>query len=301
MPKIAYIKKRFNKDTLTIVQLANNICVEYRSNGFDLTLRQLYYQMVASNWIPNNEKEYDKLGSIINNARLAGFIDWDYIIDRTRFIRENPHWESPKAIIESAIDGFAIDKWEGQDYRIEAWIEKDALIGIIERVCNKWDIPYFSCRGYVSQSKMWSAAQRILERTVPTVILHLGDHDPSGMDMTRDIRDRLDLFTEGGIKNKKFRLVRIALNMDQVQSLNPPPNPAKISDSRCAAYIKKYGSKSWELDALKPEHIITLLEGSIKTLMSSKKWKVMVEKETDMRSDMAKVGEKWDEIIDGLK
>ena len=323
MPKIAYIKKRFSSKTLDIIQIVDDICEKYSAKGFDLTIRQIYYQMVTKDLFPddrrwtriagtnkwvrdpdgtkNSDPNYDWLGNIINNGRLAGILDWHSIVDRTRFIRENPHWESPRDIIEAAIEGFAIDKWVGQRQRIEVWIEKDALIGVITGVCDKWDVPYFSCRGYVSQSEMWGAAQRIMAKDVPTVILHLGDHDPSGIDMTRDIRDRIDLFTGEGIKNKKFRLIRIALNMEQIQALSLPPNPAKTSDSRCAAYIDKYGTESWELDALEPEHIAQLIETSVLSLMGSLKWKIMVRKENDMRSDMVKVGEQWDEIIDGLE
>jgi hypothetical protein len=76
-------------------------------------------------------------------------------------------------------------------------IEKDALVGVIEDVCRQWDVPYFSCRGYASQSEMWGAGQRLLERIRSgrkVQVIHLGDHDPSGLDMSRDIRERLATF-----------------------------------------------------------------------------------------------------------
>jgi hypothetical protein len=84
-----------------------------------------------------------------------------------------------------------LDTRRNQEYYIEVWIEKDALLGILETICKKLDVPYFSCRGYVSQSSMWEAAQRFRENDREGILLHLGDHDPSGIDMSRDIQERL--------------------------------------------------------------------------------------------------------------
>ncbi len=121
MPKITYIERRFSKKTMAIITLANEIISEYQAQGFDLTLRQLYYQLVARDYIPNKQTEYKKLSVTIKNARLAGLVDWDAIVDRTREVRENPHWSSPKQIIKSAELGYSIDKWEGQPIRPEVW------------------------------------------------------------------------------------------------------------------------------------------------------------------------------------
>ena len=163
------------------------------------------------------------------DGRLAGLIDWNRIVDRTRNLEGNSHWGNPGEIMRSAAHSFRLDKWANQPYRVECWIEKDALRGVIAGVCNELDIPHFSCRGYTSISEMWVAARRLqhwIARGQTPVILHLGDHDPSGVDMTRDIFDRLQTFM-GGAEVK-----RLALNWDQVEMYNPPPNPAKLTDSR---------------------------------------------------------------------
>jgi hypothetical protein len=194
MAKICYTPRRFSADSLEKIGQANNIIAEYQRLGFDLTLRQLYYQFVSRDLIPNKVREYQNLGKVINNARLAGLIDWDVITDRTRNLRGQAKWHSPSEIVEACAQQFKIDLWEGQDFRPEVWIEKDALIGVIEGTCNDNRVDYFSCRGYVSQSEMHDAAMRLkrYSRQGQTpVIIHLGDHDPSGIDMTRDITDRL--------------------------------------------------------------------------------------------------------------
>src|SRR5579864_7879084 len=99
MPKIAYKEFNFRAPTLAIVKKANEIIAEYAAQGFDLTLRQLYYQFVSRDLIPNTQKDYKNLGSIINDARLAGMIDWETIVDRTRELRSLSHWSDPSEII----------------------------------------------------------------------------------------------------------------------------------------------------------------------------------------------------------
>ena len=191
---IKYIEKRFNPSSLAIIEKANEIIEDYSAQGFDLTLRQIYYQFVARDLISNEQKEYKRLGSIISDGRLAGLISWEAIVDRTRHVRSNSHWSGPREIVEGCAAQFRLDGWEGQPNRVEVWIEKDALIGVIENVCRKLDVPFFSCRGYTSQSEMWGASQRLLEHSKVNgqnnIIIHLGDHDPSGIDMTRDLTEQ---------------------------------------------------------------------------------------------------------------
>jgi hypothetical protein len=286
MPRIKYVEKRFQDKSLRLIEIANQIIVEFTAQGFELTLRQLYYQFVARDFIPNNQKSYDNLGSLINDARLAGLVDWNAIVDRTRNMRKNSHWENPKDFLESVAPQFQLDKWEGQKYRPEVWVEKDALVGVVERVCRKLDVPYFSCRGYTSQSEVWSAAQRLLswrDDDYTPIIIHLGDHDPSGIDMTRDVTDRLKLFCDDEIE-----VQRIALNRDQIRKYNPPPNPAKLTDSRCEGYISVHGNQSWELDALNPKIISALIEKAIESLRDDDIYEERVELENKYRAILLK-------------
>lgn len=263
MPKIKYQDRNFQADSAKIVEQCNTIIAEYDAQGFVLTLRQLYYQLVTRDIIANKQSEYKRIGSIVNDARLAGVIDWLAIEDRTRNLRSRSHWNTPGDIISSAAASFHMDLWEDQDYRPEVWIEKDALVGVIEQVCEEYDVPYFSCRGYTSQSEMWVASQRIKKNsfTQTPIIFHFGDHDPSGKDMTRDIVERLKLFM-GGVE-----LERLALNMDQVEQYHPPPNPAKTTDSRYQTYIAEFGEESWELDALEPAVLADLIRGALDELI----------------------------------
>jgi hypothetical protein len=297
MPKIAYITKKLSQDRLNVITQANEIIEEYQAQGYDLTLRQLYYQFVARGYIPNKDTEYKKLGDVIADGRLMGLIDWEAITDRTRNLRKNSHWDSPGDIISSAASSFQYDKWEDQPYRIECWIEKDALAGILEQACEPLDVPYFSCRGYTSISEVWSAAMRLKKWKrdgQKILILHLGDHDPSGIDMSRDIVDRLQIF---GVK---VEFKRLALNMDQVQQYQPPPNPAKVTDSRFKTYQDLHGDESWELDALDPAVLTALIEDAIGEHRDDAAWDEAVEREQDAKARLGKAAKNWDAISETL-
>lgn len=303
MPKIKYQTYNFRAEALAIVFQANTILQEYASRGIVLTLRSLYYQFVSRDLIQNKQSEYKKLGSIINDARLAGLIDWNHLQDRTRNLQRLSSWTDPSHLIYSAARGYHKNLWEGQDEYVEIWIEKDALIGTIEAICEEWDVPYFSCRGYTSQSEMWSAGQRLVREVLDNrdvTIIHLGDHDPSGKDMSRDILDRLILFVKYHT-GKRINVERIALNMDQIRQYNPPPNFAKITDTRAGKYIEEFGDESWELDALDPDVMIELIRTNILEHLDVDLWTEKRDQMEQEREILSTASKRWDDIVEFLE
>jgi len=286
MPLEAYVDKTFSHATQVLIANANAIIKEYADQGFNLTLRQLYYQFVSRDLIPNTQRDYKRLGSHINNARLAGHIDWAAIVDRTRNVQTPTTFDDPAEVLWNAWKRYEEDKWADQPNRVEVWIEKDALLGVIAGVCEELQVPYFSCRGYTSQSEMWAASKRfraVREAGQRPNIIHLGDHDPSGKDMTRDTADRLGMFM---YVDNQFPVNRIALNMDQIEEYKPPPNPAKTTDSRSTGYIEKFGTSSWELDALEPQVMADLIRDAVADLRDEDLWDESVEREREQRSTL---------------
>jgi hypothetical protein len=257
----------------------------------------LYYQFVARDLIPNTMKSYKQLGDIINDGRLAGMIDWNAIEDRTRNLQSLSHWSSPNSIVGACAQQFRYDLWADQENYCEVWVEKDALVGVLEGVCTELDVPYFACRGYTSQSEMWSAAQRLIDRENDgkrTFIIHLGDHDPSGIDMTRDIQERLRLF------ESEAEVRRIALNFDQIDQYNPPPNPAKTTDARYESYRMLHGEESWELDSLSPEVIVDLIRDEVESLLDTGVWEASLARQAEARHQLEMVSERWNGIVESL-
>lgn len=294
--KIQYETIKFAEDKLAKILKADEIVKEYAAKGYELTLRQLYYQFVARGIIPNNEREYKKLGDAVSDGRVAGLIDWDRITDRMRQIERLPCWDGPADIVDACARQFRIDKWERQPYYVECWIEKDALVGVIEPICRELEIPYMACRGYMSISSIWEAGYKRfkpeLARGKDCLLLYMGDHDPSGIDMTRDIQDRMDRFAGSGVEVK-----RLALHYEQVQTFNPPPNPTKLTDSRAAGYLKDFGETCWELDALDPEYISNLVAEAVMAVRDDNEWDAAMLEQQSHRNNLLNISKYWDKAV----
>lgn len=281
------------KRRATIAQ-ANEIIEDYKRQGYTLTLRQLYYQFVSRDLIENTEKSYKNLGNAINDGRMAGMISWYGIEDRGRGINAWNIEEDEQEVLSGIEWGFCLDYWERQNTYVEVWVEKDALSSVIERPCNELRVPYMPCKGYLSASEAWRAGRRFMEHAEAgrqCVMIHLGDHDPSGIDMTRDNGDRLEIFAEQGIEVR-----RIALNMDQVQQYRPPENPAKLTDTRANDYVARFGYKSWELDALEPSVLHQLIQTEIETLIDPDIWEETRTEETQRRHYLSQLHERYEDI-----
>ena len=294
MAKECFVERRFNKNWRGLIENANDIIAEFTAQGFTLTVRQLYYQMVARDMIENVVLEYKRVVEMTSAARLAGAIDWDAIEDRTRNLQRLASWLSPAGVIDSAAHGYREDLWIGQTARVEVWIEKDALLGVIEGVCDEMRVPYFSFRGSNSQSEQYKAGCRFLRyinRGLTPIVLHLSDHDPKGIDMVRDNQKRLSMFA-----GRPIEVRRLALNMPQVEHYNPPPNPAKETDSLYGAYVAEYGAKCWELDALSPPVIAGLIRGEITGIIDADAWNTAKAEEDASRERLATLSERWDEV-----
>jgi hypothetical protein len=277
---IAYTTKKFSQATLDTIHQANQIIRRYEAQGLVLTLRQLYYQFVARGLMPNSDASYNRLGTIVSDGRLAGLISWAAIEDRTRFLRGLSHYSHPAQAIAAVRKQYRRDLWATQPWRPEVWIEKDALVGVIEGICHELRVSFFACRGYSSQSEQWRAGRRFARRVQAgqrPIVFHLGDHDPSGIDMTRDNQERLSMFA--GVQ---VQVVRLALNMDQVLQYNPPPNPVKLTDSRATSYRSEYGTEeSWELDALEPTVLRDLIADAVGRIRDERLWDEALRREAE--------------------
>lgn len=275
MAKCKYKDVKFRQESLDLIERCNAIIVEYTRAGYRLTLRQLYYQLVTVNAITNEERSYKRLSALLTDARYAGLVDWDAIEDRVRQPRTSSEWSDINSIVESAIYSYRLPRWNGQSNYVELWVEKEALAGVLAPIARKYHITLMVNKGYSSASAMRESAlrfQRELDfprgssayhehRERKLTLLYLGDHDPSGEDMVRDIRDRfLEFGTDVDVK-------KVALTIRQVRRYDPPPNPAKITDPRAEGYIEKYGNSSWEVDALPPSTLTQLIEDELDALI----------------------------------
>lgn len=288
-----------NQDNL--LEHITGIIETYESQRIVLTNRQLYYQLVAGGLIPNAQEIYKRICTFLTDCRYNGDINWESIEDRGRTPERHSEWNSIRGLVDSALYSYRLPRWNNQDYYVELYCEKEAMESVLKPIADKYHI-YFGCnKGYSSASTMYNLARRMKEQydnNKKLVILYLGDHDPSGLDMIRDIKERItefiwynekldyeDSFVGYDIVYKQreeegiFQVIPVALTTEQVEEYNPPPNPAKITDPRARNYIEANGESSWELDALKPEILIKLTENAISDFIDIDKYKAVIRQE----------------------
>lgn len=281
-------KLRLNRENEKRLEIINKIIEEYAEEGYTLTLRQLYYQLVSRDIIPNLQKEYAKLSTLLVKGRMAGIVDWDAIEDRIR-VPYLPYWvDGVDEAIRDTINQYRLDRQSGQDVYIELWVEKDALSGVLKRITEHYHINLMVNRGYSSCSAMHDAYKRMKIKEAggkEVHILYLGDHDPSGLDMIRDIRERLEEFGVNPI------VKQIGLTMKQIKKYAPPPNPAKITDPRARLYIEEYGNTSWEVDALNPKILHQLVKENVEGLIDIDLFNSIIKKEEEDKEKLEELAE----------
>lgn len=209
--------------------------------------------------------------------------------------------------------GFFLDMWKDQPKRVEIWVEKDALSQVIESAADPFDVPVFATKGYMSSSAAWEAGHNRFrvygQKKQEIVVIHLSDHDPSGINMTEDILERISQFSrriQDSDISTMIVVERLALTMEQVEEYeedgNPlPPNPAKQTDPRFASYETQFGETSWELDAIDPPTIVELVTASIKKHLDEDLYEARRQLEREQRGRLSRLADNYEaahELLD---
>jgi hypothetical protein len=345
MVKEAFVETKLAQETLNRIGEINTIIEEYQAQGLRLSLRQLYYVFVSRGMIPNEQKQYDRLGDVLAKGRLAGLVDWDAIEDRNRVPFTPTDWLSLTDLTEQALKSYRLPRWEGQKRYVEIWVEKSALAGVLEPITREYHVTLMVNRGYSSVSAMYESAKRYLgaimgvdpaqckkcqgsgtcfvcdgdgidpndgiddigtdascseckgegrcrycrgagarpERRKEPWLFYIGDHDPSGEDMVRDIKERMVMLGVDGI-----RVFKIAMTMAQIERYNPVPNPVKVQDSRATDYINKYGDECWEVDALPPNVLAQIVRDALDRCIDRPRMDAIITRENADRERLRK-------------
>lgn len=295
--------KNFEPHKLTMIRAIAAIVEEYEEQDLRLTVRQLYYVFIGRNLIPdswidpvynkkhnlphdtkNTKKNYQRFGDFLQDARYAGIVSWSAIEDRVREPIIWQDYESAKAFVEHAARTFRLPRWRRQENYVELWVEKEALAGVLEPVASEYHATLMVNKGYSSASALFESAERFVaacDEGRSPILFYIGDHDPSGEDMVRDIRDRL---TEFGVRDLDIR--KLALTREQIRRFRPPPNPAKTSDSRARAYIAEHGTRSWEVDAIPPPELQRIIRRAFESVVDREKMDEVIALETKGRETL---------------
>jgi len=255
-----------------VVTYVNDVLSQYT---IKLTLRQIFYRLVAGYGYPNTKSAYIQLSSQLVKAREKGDVDATKFEDRSReFLGGDFRFNSLEEFVtyrfETFLDSpncYARKLWSSQPEYVIVFVEKDALSRVISMVADeKYNVTTCPSKGYASYTYINEALGTLPEDKEITV-LHFADHDPSGFDMTRDLDERFSEYSDLDIT-----VERIALNYDQVQHYELPPNPTKPADPRFEGYIAEYGNECWELDAIEPVELQRMVSEAIESHIDFNIW-----------------------------
>ena len=286
---------KYNK----VVEFVNEILSQYT---IPLTLRQVFYRLVANYGYPNKNSTYGQLSKQLVKARIRGDIDATRIEDRSReFLGGDNGFDSLEEFLKYQINAFlnspeyySRNMWVSQPEFVIVWIEKDALSRVVSNIADKYTVTTAPSRGYASYTYIKKAIER-LPNNKKTTILHFADHDPSGLDMTRDIQERFKEYS-----NSEIKVERIALSYDQVQKYSLAPNPTKTLDPRFQSYVSKFGNECWELDAIEPTELQRLVSESIRGHIDVEAWRNTKAEQEEERQKLeqifTEIGKKFQEM-----
>jgi hypothetical protein len=240
-----------------------------------MTVRQVFYQATVRGLIEKTEAGYARVQRALADLRRTGRLPYDWIADNTRWQRKPTTWRDPETAIAEVARFYRKALWSDMDERVEIWLEKDSLAGVVYDVTDEFDVPLMVTRGYASLSYLYSAAEQIRTIGRPTFIYHFGDYDPSGQDAADKIERDLRSFAP----NVEIVFKRIAVTPQQIETWGLPGRPTKASDSRA----KKFGSISVELDAIPAPRLRRLVRAVIEQHMPADQLAVLMAAEASER------------------
>jgi hypothetical protein len=274
--------------SLALIEACREILAEIQPT----TVRSVCYQLFTRSLIPSMAKtETNRVGIQITYAREQGIIPWDWIVDETREPEYANTWQDPAQFIKMMQRSYRRDRWEGQEQHIEVWSEKGTVRGTLGPVIAEYGLTFRVMHGYASATAVKQAATESTDSSHPWLAFYIGDWDPSGLHMSEvDLPDRLDEY--GGA----VTVQRIALMADDIEEDDLPGFPAKRSDTRYSWYVRHYGSRCWEVDALNPNILRSRVEAVVLAHIEPESWaRYGLGEQAEQRSLKQVLG-KWESI-----
>lgn len=265
--------KARTKKTEELIQASHDIL----QTEHPMTLRQLYYRLVSKLILENCKAEYQRLSNYMTAAREEGSIIPEWIVDRSKPEIIPDVWDDVGSYIEAVSMSYHRDYWNEQPYYCEVWIEKDSLTGSIENTIKNLGVTLRAHRGYGSCTKKMEIATLFDSISKPIQIFYIGDHDPSGIDIERDLLSKITQYME---TEKFISLERLAISRDDIETFNLPPLRVKAKDPRAKAFTKLHGYEVVEADALPPSELRRRIQESVSTLINVERWNHNVRIET---------------------
>ncbi len=281
-----YASWRPREATLKLLGQVEQVLGEYSAH-LPLTVRQIFYRLVAQHGYDKTERAYERLGNMLVRARRAKLVPFESIRDdgvvtrSTRFYGGVEDFEDDTA---RRAKSYRRDRQTGQDQYIELWCEASGMLQQLARVADPYSVPVYSCSGFASLTATYNIAARALDRDVPTVLLHVGDFDPSGESIFSAMAEDAAAFVE---KDRSIGLLyveakRVALTAAQVAKYSLVTSPPKSTDSRSA----KWTGGTCQLEALSPSLLANVVEAAIDEWIDLDTYADEVDREKDDRAEL---------------
>jgi hypothetical protein len=252
-----------------------------------LSVRQIFYRLVGRFDYEKTENAYERLADKLVRARRARLIDFDAIRDDGVVTIPNRWYGGIEDFHDESARrarSYRRDRQAGQPVRIELWCEAAGMLGQLERVAQHYSVTVYSAGGFGSLTANYEIAERALDRLVPTVLLHVGDFDPSGESIFTAMSQDAAAFVEADriIKTLAIEPVRVALTADQVAAFNLPTAPAKVTDGRSA----NWQGGTCQLEALAPDQLAEIVRAEIENRIDFEIFESVVEQEYQDRAEL---------------
>ena len=280
-----YAAWRPQRATQVLLAQIDEVLVEYR-DYLPLTVRQIFYRLVGRYGYPKDELGYGRLCEHLNRARRARLIPFDHIRDdgvsiirRDYFADTHDFWDDTGRRARL----YRRDRLAGQAVRLELWCEAAGMMPQLDRVAREFSVPVYSAGGFASVTGTHDIAERALQRSLPTVILHVGDFDPSGESIFQAMIEDASAFVERDRLTLDMTLegVRVALTQQQVQAFGLPTAPPKKTDSRARGWVE-----TCQAEALPPDDLAQLVQNAIVLEIDVDDWQEQVNLEAEDRQTL---------------
>jgi hypothetical protein len=290
-------------------QFLNQQAVAILGQEHPMTLRQLFYRLVSAGTLKNAQAEYKRLGHVMTRLREDGQVPLIWIVDHVRSTLKPSSWSGLADYADAVRGCYRKDFWASLDYHVEVFVEKDAIAGTIEQVTEEHDIRLHVCRGYASLSFVGEIAT-VWERVrKPIFAYYLGDYDPSGFDIERDLREKLERYSgktwfrkpvlpqyaldPEGADGTTFCWQRLAVRREDFSAHNLICLPVKGKDKRSPGFVREHGTACAEVDALPPSELRRRVQAAIDSHIDVERWNRLLEVERLEQETLATMLKTW--------
>jgi hypothetical protein len=244
---------RMNSDSAAVVEAVRRVLEEYRAH-LPLTIRQVFYRLVALEVLGKTERDYKGLCEKVNRARRGLLVPFDAIRDDG--LTHKPGHDF--ADLEDALGYFdrlarsaRFDLQADQSCRLVLWCEAAGMVPQLQRVGARYGVDVVSSGGFDSLTAKHDMACQLGQ--APHEVLHIGDFDPSGVHVFSSLAEDVNaLASDLGLEPVTF--TRLAVTPAQIARLGLPTAPPKVTDRRAFD-----GAGTVQAEAIPPDELARII------------------------------------------